>query len=153
MIGSLEKKIIRILQKEIPVDKEPYKIIAEELGLTEEELLEKINKLHNEGILKRVGAVLRHEEAGIKGNALVVWKVPEEKVENVGNIMSSLQEISHCYERFTCENWRYNMFTMIHGKTREQCDKVIKQVADNTGIYDYRVLYSIKELKKASMKY
>lgn len=153
MIDYLDEQIIRKLQQDIPINKEPYKQIAQEIGIDENQLLSRIENLHNTGVLKRVGAVICHKEADFKSNALVVWKVPSEAVEVIGAVMASVDEISHCYERVTCENWKYNMFTMIHGKTKKQCEKIIKQVSDSIRIYDYRALYTMRELKKVSMKY
>ncbi|MDP4143418.1 MAG: Lrp/AsnC family transcriptional regulator [Bacillota bacterium] len=153
MIDLLDEQIIRRLQKDIPITEEPYRIIANEVGIGEDELIDRIDWLHKTGVLKRVAAVVRHREVGFKANALVLWKVPEERVEAVGTIMASVQQISHCYERDTCENWKYNMYTMVHEKTRQQCEEVIKKLSRDTEVKEYRVLYSLKELKKSSMRY
>lgn len=153
MIDYLDEQIIRKLQQDIPITKEPYKLIAQELGIDENQLLRRIENLYNTDVLKRVGAVICHNVAGFKSNALVVWKVPNAEVEYIGAVLASVEEISHCYERVTCKNWKYNMFTMIHGKTKKQCEKIIKQVSDNIRIYDYRALYTMRELKKVSMRY
>ncbi|MCT8975386.1 Lrp/AsnC family transcriptional regulator [Clostridium sp. CX1] len=153
MVNEVQKKIINSLSKDMPLSPEPYKAIAMELKITEEELLDNLQQLHQKGILRRVGAVLYHREAGYKGNAMVVWKVPEERVDEVGKIASTFNEITHCYERTTGERWRYNFFTMVHSCNLQQCEVEINKISKAIGIYDYKVLHSIKELKKSSMNY
>ncbi|MBC2581836.1 Lrp/AsnC family transcriptional regulator [Clostridium sp. DJ247] len=153
MLSLLEKNIVKRLSGDIPLCNEPYKKLAEELGITEEELLANINTLHHRGIIKRIGGVLFHREAGFKANAMVVWKVPGERIEHIGNLICSFSEVTHCYERQTYEDWPYNLFTMIHSESREICENVIKKIADVIKITDYKILYSTRELKKSSMKY
>lgn len=153
MLDSLDKCVIRKLQGDISLTAEPYKLIAEEIGITEEKLLKKINDFYSKGILRRVGGILYHREAGFKANAMVVWIVPEDKIQEAGETMSSFKEVSHCYARPTAYNWPYNVFTMVHGQTKGQCEDTINKISNSVKIYDYKILYSTKELKKSSMKY
>jgi DNA-binding Lrp family transcriptional regulator len=153
MENSLEKAIVRKLQEDLPLVPRPYEVIAEELGITEEELLNKIQDLSKKKILKRIGAVLHHRTVGFNANAMVVWSVPEEKISDSVNKMISFKEVSHCYERKALSNWPYNIYTMIHAETIEDCEAIILELAKNTGIASYEVLYSTRELKKRSMKY
>lgn len=153
MLSALDKEIIKRLQEDIIIEKEPFKSMAKELNVEEEKILERIKYLKNIGILKRIGAVLYHREAGFKANAMVVWCVPSGRVECVGNYLAKLPQVTHCYERVTCEDWKYNLFTMIHGKTKEECEKLIKELSKEININDYDILYSTRELKKSSMKY
>jgi Transcriptional regulators len=153
MLDSLDKCIIKKLQEDIPIVEEPYGLLAAELGIEEDELITRIKSYHESGILKRIAAVIYHRQAGFKANAMVVWKVPEASVEEAGNYMGSLSEVSHCYERKICENWEYNLFTMIHGKDKEQCENIIENISNKIGIKDYKILYSTREFKKSSMKY
>lgn len=153
MLNLLDETIIRRLQQDIPLVEEPFKLIAEELGMEDSELLDKLKYYMEEGILKRIGAVINHREAGFNGNALVVWRVPENRVEEIGRFLASMAEISHCYERESCDNWDYNIYTMIHGKTRMQCEVIIRRISNQMELKDFKILYSIKELKKSSMKY
>ncbi|KAJ53887.1 DNA-binding Lrp family transcriptional regulator [Clostridium tetanomorphum] len=153
MLGALDKEIIKRLQEDIIIEKEPFKTIAKELNVEEEKILERIKYLKNIGILKRIGAVLHHREAGFKANAMVVWCVPNEKVECIGSYLAKLSKVTHCYERITCKEWKYNLFTMIHGKTKGECEKLIEHIAKEINIKDYDILYSTRELKKSSMKY
>lgn len=153
MLSALDKSIIRKLQEDIPLTPRPYKSIAEEIGITEEELLNKIEDFQSNGILRRIGGILYHREAGFKANAMVVWMVPEDNVQKVGETMASFKEVTHCYERPTSSKWSYNIFTMVHGQNKKQCEDIIKKISDSIKIYDYKILYSTEELKKSSMKY
>lgn len=153
MIKALDKKIIRRLQEDISITANPYKEIADEFNMNEEELIHKVKDYNKSGILKRIGAILYHRKAGFNANAMVVWKIDEEDLDRVGSYMASINEVSHCYERKPCGSWNYNLYTMIHEKDRESCNKIIDNIACTVGAKDYRILYSTKELKKTSMKY
>ncbi|OGW12130.1 MAG: transcriptional regulator [Nitrospinae bacterium RIFCSPLOWO2_12_FULL_45_22] len=153
MLDDRDKAIIQWLQGDLPLKEAPYKEIADALAMTEEEVLGRIASFLARGYLRRIGAVLYHQEAGFKANAMGVWQVPPDQVERVGMIMSSFTEVSHCYERPTTPQWPYNLFTMIHGRDKEQCQKVAEAISHKTGIKEYRLLFSIRELKKTSMSY
>lgn len=153
MLSKLDKAIIIRLQDELPLVPQPYAAMAEELGITETELLERITELHNKGVLRRLGALLHHRTAGYSANTMVVWAVPEEKTEEAGKIMASFAQVSHCYKRLSCPDWPYNMYTMVHAKTRQECEEIVFEIADAVRIYEYRMLYSTREVKKCSMKY
>lgn len=153
MLNELDRNIVRRLQEEIPLQKEPFKTIAEELGITEKDLLERIHDLQEQKILRRIGAILHHRKAGFSHNAMVVWLVPDERSEEVGVLMASTPQVSHCYKRVTFDNWPYNLYTMIHGQSKEECELIVSSIAKKTGVYKYEILYSTKELKKTSMKY
>ncbi|MCW3491146.1 siroheme decarboxylase subunit beta [Dethiobacter alkaliphilus] len=152
-ITDLDKKIISRLQGDLPLQPNPYAAVAEEVGITEEELLQKINAYLRSGILRRMGTILRHHKAGFNANAMCGWNVPAEKVEEVGPIMAQFKEASHVYHRPTYPDWPYNLFTMLHGKSKEDLEEVAAQISKETGITDYKLLYSTKEYKKTSMKY
>lgn len=149
----LERMIVRKLQEELPLVPEPYKVIAEELGIPEKELLSYIKELKENKILRRIGAILYHRTVGFKANAMVVWEVPTQRIKEVTDIMISFPQVSHCYERKVLINWQYNIYTMIHSVNFDECDDIINQIVQMTNINKYEVLYSTKELKKSSMKY
>jgi siroheme decarboxylase len=153
MYSSLERAIVCKLQEDLPIVPEPYKAIAYELGISEMELLCKITEMKNKKALRRIGAVLHHNSAGFNANAMVVWKVPEERIDEVTELMVTFPQISHCYERVTCCNWDYNIYTMIHCETNDNLMNIIKCLAEAVQIKEYEVLHSLKELKKCSMKY
>lgn len=153
MFSSLDISIIRKMQEDLPLVPEPYKLIAEELGIKEKELLKKIEEFCNESIIRRFGATLNHRNIGFKANAMVVWIVPEERIKEVSEIMILFSQVSHCYQRPTFPNWPYNIFTMVHGESKEKCEKSIKQIINAVNINEYSILYSTEELKKSSMRY
>ena len=141
------------MQEDFPICEEPYKVLAERVGMTEEDFLQRVKDLIAEKKIRKMGAVLRHREVGFKANALCAWNVPPEKLDEVAETMSKNPAVSHCYDRTVAPNWNYNLYTMIHAKSREECDAKISELAKNAGISDYRVMYSKKEWKKTGMKY
>lgn len=153
MIEDLDKEIIRMLQGDIPITATPYKEIAKTLNIDEDELLYKVKTYTKWGILKRIGAILYHRNAGFNANAMVVWKIDNQNLDHIGDYISSVSQVSHCYERKPCTSWDFNFYTMIHEHDKESCDKIIKKIASNIGCTNYKILYSTKEFKKTSMKY
>ncbi len=153
-IKELDKKIMRELQDCIPMEPRPYKIIADKLSISEEEVIEKIRMYKEKGFIRRYGATLRHQKAGFTHNGMGVWIVPNaDDRDRIGEIMSSFREVSHCYERPSFDGWPYNLFTMIHGESEDECEEIAKRISEKTGIKDYMVLYSTREFKKSSMRY
>lgn len=153
MFSSLDKNIIRKLQSELPLVPEPYKVIADELQISENELLKKIKEFLDKGIIRRFGATLNHRNVGFKENAMVVWKVPVSQITEIARIIIEYPEVSHCYQRPTYPNWPYNLFIMVHGRTKESCEEIVKEMSKAIKINEYNILYSTSELKKCSMKY
>jgi len=153
MLDNIDKAIIQHLQRDLPVTETPFQEIAASIGISEAEVLERIKNLADRGYMRRIGAILYHQRAGFKANAMCVWRVPPDQVQRVGEIMASFAEVSHCYERNTCEKWPYNLFTMIHGRDHAECERVAEAISKKTGISDYRLLFSVRELKKTSMEY
>jgi len=153
MENALERAIVRRLQEDLPFVPKPYKYMADELGIPEQELLDKLKEMQDKRVLRRIGCILHHRTAGFKANAMVVWKVPKDRILEVTDIMVSFSQVSHCYERKTLSDWPYNVYTMIHAKTYEKCENIVLQIAKEANIYKYETLYSTKELKKSSMKY
>ncbi|MBF1682607.1 Lrp/AsnC family transcriptional regulator [Selenomonas artemidis] len=152
-ISALDKKIIRLLQGEFPLVAEPYKMLAEKIGITEEDLLARIASMREEKKIRKVGAVLRHREVGFTANALCVWDVPDAQMDEVAHHMAEHPRVSHCYDRNRSEDWHYNLYTMIHGYSRDECEEIAAILAAETGIADRRMLYTKHEWKKTSMKY
>ncbi len=152
-LSNLEIEIIKIIQEDIPLSPTPFKEIAKILNITEDEVIDIINKLIEKKVIRRFGAVLRHQKAGIKENGMVVWNVPDELAEEIGSKFASFKEVSHCYERPRMKNWNYNIYTMVHGKTKDDVKNIAKKLSEISGIDDYKILFSTKEFKKSSMKY
>jgi DNA-binding Lrp family transcriptional regulator len=152
-LTDLDKKIIRILQDDLPLVEAPYESMAREVGIGEEELIARIKRMKDLGVLRRFGATLRHQRVGYKANAMSAWVVPQERIEEVGRLLASYPQVTHCYERPPKGGLPYNLYAMIHGRCPEDCEKVAEEVARKTGITTYVLLFSNRENKKSSMHY
>lgn len=152
-MDALDKKIIQAMQDEFPLVEEPYKEIAERIGITQDELIEKLSRYKRSGKIRKMGAVLRHREVGFAANVLAVWMVGEECIEEVATVMAANPSISHCYDRNTLPNWPYNLYTMIHAHSREECNQIAGKIAKQHNLPKPVMLYSVKEWKKTSMRY
>jgi DNA-binding Lrp family transcriptional regulator len=152
-IEKIDKKIIGITQGDIPLDRSPFASMAGTIGITENLFINRLKRLKEAGVIRRFGATLRHQEAGYSANAMVAWIVPEERMPEVGKLLASFREVTHCYQRRPQGDWRYNLYTMIHGNSRQQCLSIVKRMSNAVGITAYTVLFSEKEFKKTSMEY
>ena len=153
MLTNLEKKIIASIQEDMAVTERPYLAISEKLGISEETLLQTLQGLCDRGIIRRFGATLRHQRTGFTANAMAAWQVDEDRVETVGNHLASFKQVSHCYRRNPTETWPFNLYTMIHAHDEESCRQTARNMSRETGVENYSLLFSIKELKKTSMVY
>jgi len=149
---QVDIKLLKHIQDGIPLVERPYKEIGEALGMTEEEVISRIKGLLETKKVRRFAASVAHRKIGINSNAMCVWRVPSDSVEAVGKIMAGFPEVTHCYERPTFPDWPYNLFTMIHGYTDGECEKVIEEMQEKTGMKDYVILYSEKEFKKTGTR-
>jgi DNA-binding Lrp family transcriptional regulator len=145
--------VIRAVQDDMPLVPHPFEECARSQGLTEDELFAGMADLQRRGHLRRVAAILHHRRAGYAANAMAVWAVPEERAEELGRQMAEFAAVSHCYQRPVYEDWRYNLFSMIHGRKVGDCEKVVEAIRDAIGVDDYAVLYSTKEYKKTRVRY
>jgi siroheme decarboxylase len=145
--------VIRALQGDMPVVEEPYAPAAAELGMTQAGFLDHLAGMQERGLLRRVAAILYHRRAGFSANGMGVWKVPEQQIFEVGCMMAAVRGISHCYQRPTYEDWPYSVFTMAHGRSKEECDAVLDAIAEKTGIQERATLYSSTEFKKIRLLY
>jgi siroheme decarboxylase len=152
MISDREKQIARRLQKDILVVSRPFQKIADAAGSTEEEVLLTTRDFLSRRWIRKFSAIVRHQKIGFTRNAMVVWAVPEERIDEVGKAMASLREITHCYERTPFFLEKYNLFSMIHIKDTEP-ESFIQGIAARLDIPDYQILFSVEELKKSSMEY
>ena len=147
--------LIRALQGPMAAVERPYDEAANELGISTEELLERLRGMVDRKILRRVAAILYHRRAGFSANGMGVWKVPEDEILEVGAKMASFRGISHCYQRPTYEDWPYSVFTMAHGRSKEECDAILDSIAVECemGPDDRATLYSSTEYKKIRLHY
>ena len=152
-ISERDIRVIRAVQDDLPLIPHPYAECARAQGLGEDELFEGMEDLRRRGHLRRVAAILHHRRAGYAANAMAVWSVPEERAEELGRRMAEFAAVSHCYQRPVYEDWRFNLFSMIHGRKVADCERVVEAIRDAIGIEDYAVLYSTKEYKKTRVRY
>ncbi len=153
MKTNIDREIIKFIQGDIPVESHPFASLADRLNLSEEEIVEHIKDLQDEGVIRRFAAILRHYNAGFNVNAMVAWKVAVEDADRVGKIMAGFDEVSHCYLRDVPEEFGYNLFSMIHARSDEQIIALLRQLASRTGLSNYIIIKSVRELRKVSMEY
>jgi DNA-binding Lrp family transcriptional regulator len=144
---------IRIFQRDFPITAHPYKELVEGSSFTVEELLAKAQKFINDGKLRRVAGLLHHRNAGYLANAMIVWQIPEDKVEEVGVAFAKNIFVSHCYQRPAYPAFPYNLYTMVHGKTKDDCQSYLRELLQQAGDYPYQLLYSTREFKKKRIEY
>ncbi len=148
-----DRAFIRELQKDIEIVSQPFADVAERLGVSQEEVVAWLQQAKAAGWLRRFAAILRQRQAGYVANGMVAWRVPQDSIERVATVAASLPQVSHCYQRLTYPDWPYNLFTMIHAKSKENCQAVAREISQETGVSDYVILFSTKEYKKARLKY
>jgi siroheme decarboxylase len=147
--------VIRALQGPMEVADRPYDAAAEEVGMSIDDFLDHLRGMVDRRLLRRVAAILYHRRAGFSANGMGVWRVPEADVLEVGRRMAAVRGISHCYQRPTYADWPYSVFTMAHGRSKEECDAILDRIADDHGLHgnDRAVLYSSTEFKKVRLRY
>ena len=151
-MDDIDLQLIKLTQNGIDLVPEPFKKIAHVLNISEEETVQRIGSLLDRGIIRRFGASIGHRTLGIIANAMCVWNVPENRTEEVGAIMAGFGEVSHCYERARSPDWDYNLYTMVHARTKEECERIAHEISRATNISDYMLLFSEKEFKKTGVR-
>ncbi len=152
-LSNLEKQIIAALSEGLPLVERPYLALAERLGVSEEEVLNTIAKLKEKKIIRRLGGTLRHDRAGLRGNVMVAWIVPEERIEEVGQICAQKPFITHCYVRRTTPDWPYNFYTMVHAPDENECQILVEELAQELGLVQYELLFTEKEIVRRMRRY
>jgi DNA-binding Lrp family transcriptional regulator len=152
-LSDLDVAVIRATQGPMDPVAEPFAAAAAELGMPVPKLLDHLEDMRERRALRRVAAILYHRRAGFSANGMGVWRVPEERILELGPRMASFRGISHCYQRPTYADWPYSVFTMAHGRSKDECDAILDSIAADTGIEDRRTLYSSTEFKKIRMLY
>jgi DNA-binding Lrp family transcriptional regulator len=145
--------VVRATQGDLPVDQKPFQPAADAVGVSVEELLSHMARMQERGLLRRVAAILFHRRAGFSANGMGVWNVPAGRIAEVGPQMAAYRGISHCYQRPTYPDWPYSIFTMAHGRSKEECDAVLDAIASEFAITDRATLYSSTEFKKTRLLY
>jgi DNA-binding Lrp family transcriptional regulator len=148
---AADNRIIRYLHRSLAIESRPFLTLAQELGTTEDELLEVIRSLIADGFIRRYGAVVRHKQVGYSSNVLVAWKIPEERIDEFEAVIQDLTEVSHGYERVSYPEWRYNVYTMIHGHSKDECLGVVERISSALKIKEYILLFTKREFKKRKL--
>jgi DNA-binding Lrp family transcriptional regulator len=148
-----DKKYVRELQKDLEIIDKPFLKSAEALGITEEQLFEKSRYYESIGVIRRFAAILRHRDVGFVANGMIVWKVPEERIDEVGAKLGAFPQVSHCYQRPSYPDWPYNVFSMIHCKSHDEAGNVAKTIQDQIDVVEYTILFSEREFKKTRVQY
>jgi DNA-binding Lrp family transcriptional regulator len=145
---------VRALQRDLSLVSRPYAELAGLIGVSEAALLDKARELEAVGIMRRFGAVLRHRRVGYTANGMACWVVPESGIEDAGKLAAEFPQVSHCYQRPAYPpRWPYSLFTMIHGRTKDQVEDTVQQIAQQARLAQYEVLYSTREFKKERVRY
>jgi siroheme decarboxylase len=150
---EFDRAVVRATQGALPVVSEPFAPAAAQLGIAQEALLAHLQQMQERRLLRRVAAILFHRRAGFSANGMGVWKVPDDRILEIGGQMATFRGISHCYQRPTYADWPYSVFTMAHGRSKEECDAILDSIAEQTGISDRSTLYSSTEFKKIRLLY
>ncbi len=148
-----DKKFIRELQKDLEIVDKPFAKAAQNLGMTEEQIFEKLKHYEEIGVMRRFAAILRHRDVGFVANGMIVWKVPVERIDEVGGKLGSFPQISHCYQRPVYPDWPYNVFSMIHCKSEDEAHEMAKTIQRQIYVDEYRILFSAREFKKNRVEY
>ncbi len=151
-MDEIDERIIILTQNGIPIKSSPFSDIAKEIGISEQEIVHRLERMISRGNIRRIGASIGHRDIGIIANAMCVWNVPDEKAEDIGIIMASFPEVTHCYQRPRAPGWDFNLFTMVHSYTREDCEEVAARISRTTGISEYKLLFSDREFKKTGVR-
>jgi DNA-binding Lrp family transcriptional regulator len=154
-LDETDLAIMRATQAGLPLSPQPYRVIAEQLDMTAEIVMERMAAMQKQGIIRRIGAVPNHYKLGYRFNGMTVWNIPDKKIDELGRKIGQLDFVSHCYHRpRQLPEWPYNLFAMVHGKSQEAVDKQVQQIAALLGEFNQGcdVLYSIQILKKTGFR-
>jgi len=152
-LSETDRLCVRVLPEDLPLDPRPFRVLAQRVALEETDLLGRVEAFRRCGRLRRLAAVLRHREVGFVANAMGVWRVDDERADEVGRVMASFRRVSHCYRRPAYPEWPYHIYTMIHGRSREECAEIARLISCETGVEDYGLLFSGREFKKSRVRY
>lgn len=153
MLSKLDRKIIRLVSRDMPLVQKPFQSLAQQLGIKEALLLHKLKSFRKNGLMRKFTATLNHRKIGYRYNAMAVWNIPAQRIAEAGKAMASFPHISHCYQRKKTARWAYNLYSMIHGTTKKECLEVVCRISHKTRCTDYRVLFSSQEYKKTGVRY
>jgi len=151
-----DRELIKTVQQGLPVVNRPYADIAERLSTTEQDVIQRLQKLIDNGVIKRYGIVVRHRELGYRANGMVVWDVPDDRVSELGTCIGKFPFVTLSYRRPRClPDWPYNLFTMVHGRDREQVEQQVAAIVEKCGLHDinHDILFSTRRFKQRGAHY
>lgn len=154
-LNSIDRQLVLATQSGLPMVEEPYKALGEQLGLSADEVMFRLNRMINRGVIRRIALVPNHYALGYKANGMVVWNIPDHKTEHWGRLFGALPYVSHCYRRpRLLPEWPYNLFTMVHGREQDEVLQLIARMRELAGddVHGQEVLFSKKILKKTGMR-
>ena len=156
VLSKQDKELIAEIQGGLPLASHPYAEIGERVGLSEQEVIQRIDNLQAGGVIKRMGIVVRHHELGYTANAMVVWDVPDERLDEIGDLLGGQDCVTLCYQRpRRLPDWPYNLFCMIHGQKRERVLQIIDAIVESEDLADipHKVLFSGRRFKQRGARY
>ncbi len=145
--------VIKEVQEDMPLVLRPFEEIGKKIHMASEDVINCLKTFNQVGIMRRMAAILYHRKVGFRANAMGVWKISEDMIEEIATQMASFKSVSHCYRRPTYPDWPYSVFTMVHGRSIEDCKSLLRTLSELTGVKEYDALYSSKEYKKTRLKY
>ncbi len=152
-LTPLHHAIIRYAQNDIEFVQEPFKKMVDAIGIDYDTFFSALDELQEAGVMRRFASILNHRKAGFSANAMVVWDVDEQNGEMIGEKAAAFSAVSHCYLRPKYPNWPYNLFTMVHGKSEEETNSIIEEMAAEIDAKSHMPLYSSREFKKVRIEY
>jgi siroheme decarboxylase len=154
-LDEIDRKIVKATQHGLPLISKPYHSIAADLGLSADEVMARMERMLEEGIIRRIGVVPNHYALGMTANGMSVWDVPDEEISKLGTMIGALEYVSHCYHRPRIPpDWHYNLFAMVHGNSRPEVEDKVVKISELLGAFDrgHEILYSKRILKKTGLR-
>jgi DNA-binding Lrp family transcriptional regulator len=152
-LSDVEKKVLSAIQHGMPMTLDPYQNLADTIGIAPDQLLQMLRAWKNDKRIRRLGAIVNHFQMGHGIGAMVVWNVPEERADQVGQQFASFSKVSHAYRRPSKKNWPFTLYTMVHATCADELAKTIQDMSRQSGIMEFRALKTVRELKKVPPTY
>ncbi len=151
-----DRALIKAVERGLPVVSRPYAKIAKQMGVTEQDVISRLQHLIDNGAIKRYGVVVRHKELGYTANGMVVWNIPDDRVDEMGTCIGKYDCVTLSYRRpRRLPDWTYNLFTMVHGSNREEVSQKVAEIVENCGLQDidHTILFSTRRFKQRGASY
>lgn len=155
-LSNQDRALIKIVQNGLPIVSRPYAEIARQLATTEQDVIQRLQKLIDDGVIKRYGVVVRHRELGYKANGMVVWDVPDDQVSRLGSCIGRFSCVTLSYRRpRRLPHWPYNLFTMVHGRDRDEVKQKVAEIVESCGLQniEHTILFSTRRFKQRGASY